>query len=301
MRVFVTGGTGYIGSAVVRHLVRAGHTVTCLVRSPERQARVSSLGAKSVLGNLKTPASYAALATEQDASVHLGFEYGEQAAATDRSTVDTLLSAARSAGRPYSVVYTSGVLVLGPAGQAPAYEDASTAQAVFNTWRPGNERVVLDASSAAVATAVIRPGWVYGGEDGLAAGYFESAVREGAAAFVGDGQNRMPLVQREDIAELYRLALEQHASGILHGVEDAPARVADYAAAASRAASKQGAVRSIPLDEAKKTLGPFAEAMCVDQWVGSRRAQALGWKPRHPFLESTAEAFADWQTARASR
>jgi nucleoside-diphosphate-sugar epimerase len=301
MRIFVTGGTGYIGSAVVRHLVGAGHTVTCLVRTAERQARASAFGAKSVVGDLKTPASYAALAAEQDASVHLGFEYGEKAAATDRSTVDTLLSAARSAGRPYSVVYTSGVLVLGPAGTAPAFEDASTAEAIFNTWRPGNERVVLAGSSTSVAVAVIRPGWVYGGEDGLPAGYFESAVKEGAAAFVGDGQNRMPLVQREDIAELYRLALEKRATGIFHGVEDAPARVADYAAAASRAAGKQGAVRSIPLAEAMKTVGPFAEAMCVDQWVGSRRAPALGWKPRRPFLESTPEAFADWQTARASR
>jgi len=300
MRIFVTGGTGYIGSAVVRHLARAGHAVTCLVRSPERLAHAQSLGATGVVGNVQTPASYASVAQEQDAAVHLAFNYGEEAAAADRSAVDTLLSAAHAAGKPYAVVYTSGVLVLGPAGPAPAYEDASTAQAIFNTWRPGHERVVLAANSAVLATTVIRPGWVYGGREGLAAGYFESAVKEGAAAFVGDGKNRMPLVQREDIAELYRLVLEKRVSGIFHGVEDGAGRVADYAAAASHAAGKKGAVHSIPLAEAKKMLGPWAEALCADQWVGSRRAQSLGWKPRRPFLDSAVEAFTEWRATQAS-
>jgi nucleoside-diphosphate-sugar epimerase len=300
MRIFVTGGTGYIGSAVVRHLVRAGHSVTGLVRSAERRAQLQSVGAEGVLGDLQTPGSYASVAAEHDAAVHLGFESGEQAGRTDRAALDTLLTAARASGRPYGVVYTSGVLVLGPAGPEPAYEDASTAHAVFNTWRPAHERVVLAANALSLVTAVIRPGWVYGGKGGLAAGYFESAQTEGAAAFVGDGRNRMPLVQREDIAELYRLVLEQHASGIFHGVEDEPGRVLEYATAASRAAGKQGATRGIPLSEAKRTLGTFAEAMGVDQWVGSRRAQALGWKPGGAFLETAAEAFADWQRELAS-
>jgi nucleoside-diphosphate-sugar epimerase len=301
MRVFVTGGTGYIGSAVVRTLVREGHVVTGLARSAERPAHHDAQGARSVVGTLRTPERYAAVATEQDASVHLAFEYGAEAASADRSAVDTLLSAARASGRPYLVVYTSGVLVLGPAGPSPAYEDASTARAIFNTWRPAHERMVLAANAPALATVVIRPGWVYGGEGGLAAGYFESALKAGAAAFVGDGDNRMPLVEREDVAALYGLALEQRATGVLHGVEDGTGRIRDYAAAASRAAGAEGAVRSIPLEEAKRTLGPFAEAMCVDQWVGSKRAQAYGWKPNTPFLERAPEAFADYQRAQAVR
>jgi nucleoside-diphosphate-sugar epimerase len=277
--------------------VRAGHAVTGLARSAERAARLEALGAKAMVGTLRTPAAYAAVAAEQDASVHLGFESGPEAATADRSAVDALLAAAQAAGRPYVVVYTSGVLVLGPAGASPAYEDASTEKAVFNTWRPGHERLVLAANSPAVATVVIRPGWVYGGRGGLLADYFQSALTEGAAAFVGDGHNRMPLVQREEVAALYRLALERRVTGILHGVESGPGTIRDYAAAASRAAGKAGAVRSITLDEAKRTLGPFAEAMCLDQWVGSRRAQAYGWTGGRPFLERADEAFADWQRA----
>src|SRR5271165_6525780 len=219
MRIFVIGGTGYIGSAVVQQLVRAGHAVTGLVRSPAGQTQLSALGARPVLGDMKEPSSYAAVAGQHEAAIHLGFASNEPAAPLDRTVVDTLLSAARSTGKPYSLLYTSGVLVLGPARQEPADEEASTAHAVFNTWRPGHERLVLAAASPGMASAVIRPGWVYGGRGGLVGGYFESAVTEGAAALVGDGQNRMPLVHREDVAELYRRVLEQRATGIFHAVD----------------------------------------------------------------------------------
>jgi nucleoside-diphosphate-sugar epimerase len=299
MKVFVTGGTGYIGSAVVQHLVHAGHSVTGLVR-PGRELVLARLGARAVMGDLKVPQSYSALAAEHEALVHLAFNYGADAAAADATAVETLLAVAQRAPAPRCVVYTSGVLVLGKAGATPAYEDASTAAAFFNTWRPGHERLVLEANSVRVATAVIRPGWVYGGNGGLVAGYFASALDEGAAAFVGSGENRMPLVHRGDVAELYLQVVAQRATGIFHCVDEGSGRIAEYAAAASRAAGKGGATRSIALPEAVKTLGPFAEAMCLDQWVGSRRAQTLGWKARPPFLQSAAEAFAEWRAARAS-
>jgi nucleoside-diphosphate-sugar epimerase len=301
MHVFVTGGTGYIGSAVVRHLLQGGHTVTGLVRSPERQAQLARLGARGVLGDIRTPASYAAVAGEHEALVHLGFEYSAEATSADRTAVETLLAAARSGRGARSFVYTSGCLVLGPAGATPAYEDGPTAQAIFNTWRPAHEQVVLAASTPALAIAVIRPGWVYGGDGGQVAGYFETALKDGASAYIGDGKNRMPLVHREDVATLYRLVLERRATGIFHAVDGATGRVVEHAAAASRAAGKDGATRSIPLDEARKTIGPFAEATVVDQVLGSRRAQALGWKPRPAFVDTAAEAFADWQSARSGR
>ncbi len=301
MRIFVIGGTGYIGSAVVQQLVREGHAVTGLVRSGAKQAQLAALGARGVLGDMKLPSSYAGEAGAHDAAIHLGFAASEAAAALDRTVVDTLVDAARAARRPYSVLYTSGVLVLGPAGAEPAYEDASTAHAVFNTWRPAHEQLVLAAASATLATAVVRPGWVYGGQGGLVAGYFQSALAEGAAAFVGDGNNRMPQVHLEDVADLYRRVLERHAGGIFHAVDAGSARVRDTAEAASRAAGRRGAVRSLPLPEAIRAMGPFAEAMCLDQWVASRRAQTLGWQPRRPFVESAAEAFAEWQAPRAAR
>ncbi|HMK72921.1 MAG TPA: NAD-dependent epimerase/dehydratase family protein [Myxococcaceae bacterium] len=300
MRVFVTGGTGYIGQGVVQHLVAAGHVVTGLVRAEERVPLLTRLGARAVLGNIRDPEAYAAAAGESDALVHLGFDAGEQPAVADRTAVDTLLAAARGPHGPRTFLYTSGCLVVGKAGAAPAYEDASTAGALFNTWRPAHEELVLAAASPELATSVVRPGWVYGGDRGAVAGYFATALDEGKAAYIGEGKNRMPLIHRDDLAELYRLVLERRARGIFHAFDQGQDRVLDQATAASRAAGRGGATRSIPLEEARKTLGPWADAYCLDQWLGSRRAEALGWKPRRPFADTADQAFAEWRAARAA-
>jgi nucleoside-diphosphate-sugar epimerase len=300
MRVFVTGGTGYIGRGVVQHLVSAGHSVTGLVRAEERVPVLARFGAGAVVGNIRRPETYAAAAADSDAVVHLGFEAGEHAAAADRTAVDTLLGAARAGHGPRTLLYTSGCLVLGKAGAAPAYEDGSTAGARFNAWRPAHEERVLAAASPELATAVVRPGWVYGGDRGAVAEYFATALDEGKTAYIGDGQNRMPLVHRDDLAELYRLVLERRAGGVFHAIDQGQGRVLDQATAASRAAGRGGATRSIPLEEARKTLGPWADAYCLDQWLGSRRAEALGWKARRPFADIADQAFAEWRAARSA-
>jgi nucleoside-diphosphate-sugar epimerase len=297
MRVFLTGATGTIGSSVVRTLVKAGHRVTGLVRSAEKEAELKALGAGALRGDLKEPSTYQAVAAEHDACIHIGFEYTAQGVAADRAAIDTLLEAARGAGSPRSVVYTSGVLVLGNTGDRPADESASTAGAIpAVAWRPEHERLVLAAASEALATAVVRPGFVYGGGRGLIEGYFETATKEGAAVYVGDGRNRMTLVHAEDLAELYRLFVEKRARGVFHAVDGASPRIAELARAASEAAGKGGATRSLSVEEARKQMGPFADALCTDQVVVTRRSVELGWKPAHrPFLESAREVFAAWR------
>lgn len=102
MRIFVTGSTGYIGSAVVRALVKAGHQVTGLVRSEEKAAALEAIGGKPIRGDLKDVASYRDAAAKSDASVHIGFEYGPEGVAADRKAVETLLDAARTGRKPRS-------------------------------------------------------------------------------------------------------------------------------------------------------------------------------------------------------
>ncbi len=132
-------------------------------------------------------------------------DYEAETVAADHAAVETLLDAARQA-REGTLVYTSGCWVLGNTGDVPADERAPTANAAeLVAWRPAHERKVLDAAGDRLATAVIRPGIVYGGRGGILAGMFESAVEGGAAEFIGDGDNRWSLVHREDLAELYRL------------------------------------------------------------------------------------------------
>ncbi len=296
MRVFVTGATGYVGSVVVAALAKAGHQVTGLVRSDEKASELKSLGATPLRGDLKNTASYRKAAAEHDGIVHIGFEYGPEGVAADRKALEALIEAARASGKPSSLVYTSGVLCLGNIGEEPADEDAPANAIPLVAWRPAHEKLTLDAATDHLATAVVRPGFVYGGAKGLIAGYFESATREGTAAYVGDGQNRMSLVHRDDLAELYRRVVEKRARGMFHGVDGAAPRIADLAKAASEAAGKGGATTSISIEQARQTMGPFADALCTDQVVVTKRSADLGWIPAHErALDAMAEVFAEWQ------
>ena len=298
MRVFMTGSTGYIGSAVVKALVRKGHQVSGLVRTAEREAMLGALGGTPVRGDLKDPSTYRQAAAEHDVSVHIAlFDYGPNGIQADRRATETLLEATQGVGAPRYMLYTSGVLVLGHTGDTPVDERASTAGAVpLVAWRPAHEQLVLAAATETFTTAVIRPGFVYGGGKGIAAGYFESAVDKGAAAYVGDGKNRMALVHRDDLAELYRLLVEKRAGGMFHGVDGAAPSIAELARAASGAAGRGGATRSLPVEEARKTMGSLADALGTDQVIATRQAPAIGWATSHrPFVEAAQEMFQEWQ------
>lgn len=294
MKVFVTGGTGYVGGAVVQAFVRAGHEVSALSRSEDRDAAVRALGGTPVRGSLAHLAPLAGRIAEHDAAVHTAMDYGLGPPA-DAEAIDAMLDGARQAGRPFVVVYTSGVWVLGttPSPASEATPTVRPAQAV--AWRPAHERRVLEAVTERLATAVVRPGIVYGEKRGLVAPWFESAVKEGRAAYPGPGDQRWALVHRSDLAELYRLVVEKRARGIFHGVDGASPTVAEAASAASRAAGKGGAVRAIPIEEARRTMGPMADALAMDQVVVSARAAEVGWAPRHPpFVTDAPNAFREW-------
>jgi nucleoside-diphosphate-sugar epimerase len=300
MYIFVTGATGYIGHAVVGELVALGHEVTGLVRDDAKAELVRRLGARGVVGDSADPDSYREHAAEHDALVHTAFSSGPGAVAADRTAVETLIAAAR-AGKARSLVYTSGIWVLGATGDAPAFEGAPTDHPMpLVAWRPAHERLALEAGIHHLASAVIRPGIVYGGRGGLTGSYFESAEKEGAAAYVGDGTNRLPMIHVEDLARFYRRVVEHHARGVFHAVDGNAVPLAEVARAASEAAGKGGAARSIPLAQARQTLGAFADCLALDQFIESRRAAELGWRPEHPnFLGEAAKAYLEWKSAQA--
>jgi nucleoside-diphosphate-sugar epimerase len=327
MQIFVTGATGYIGLAVVGELAAAGHSVTGLVRGEAKVEQLSRLGAHGVVGDIAEPATYREEAARHEVLVHTAFDYAAASpAGSDRTAIDTLLAAVR-AGWTRAVVYTSGVWVLGATGDTPASEEAPTDHpAELVTWRVPHERLILDAGRAttspatpatpaasaatpgaqpaptaaipdlALATAVIRPGIVYGGRGGIPGTYFESAEKEGAAKYVGDGSNRIPMIHVADLARFYRQVIEQRAAGIFHAVDGNAVPLAEVARCCSEAAGTGGATHSIPLDEARRSLGAFADALALDQVVESRRAGGLGWRPAHPsFVAEAGKAYQEWK------
>ncbi len=294
MRVFVTGATGYVGSAVVKAFVDRGHRVTGLARAPEKDAALKALGADPVRGSLPDlPRMQEALA-DADVLVHCAMDYA-LGPAGDRAAIDALLAAARASGAPRCVIYTSGVWVVGET-RSPAGEDAPTDHpAAAVAWRPAHERLVLAAATGPLAAAVIRPGIVWGERRGLMAGFLEAGARGEAAAHVGPGENRWPPVHRDDLAQLYRAVAESGARGVFHGVDGSAPRVKDLAAALAAAAGG-GTTRAIPLEEARKSMGPMADALAMDQVVVSTRAAEVGWKPLRPrFPEAARDAFREWK------
>ncbi|MGH7558241.1 MAG: NAD-dependent epimerase/dehydratase family protein [Gemmatimonadota bacterium] len=300
MRVFITGASGYVGSAIAGAFVEAGHDVTGLYHSSGSEGGVRDLGAEAVQGDIGDPDTFQAAARDHDVYVHAAFDAKDPARA-DRDTVEALLrmTGDAEARSPRMILYTSGCWVLGDTGEEPADEEAPTDHpAEIVAWRPRHEEQVLTAATEVVATAVIRPGMVYGGSGGLVSRLFETAVEDDAAAYVGKGGNRWSLIHRGDLARLYLRVAEERAGGIFHGVDGQPLQVTELARAASVAAGA-GETRGVPLDEARGELGPMADALILDQALIARRSGEIGWRPiRRDFRGAAHEAFIEWKRER---
>lgn len=277
MRIFLTGATGCVGSAALEALLRAGHQVTPLVRTREQAARFGARDLRAVVGNLGDPTSYRGAAAGFDGYVHTAFEYSERGAQVDRIAIETLLDAA-SAEKAALVIYTSGVWVLGHQ-RTPADEQAPLSPTPVVAWRPAHERRVLDAATPNRRTVVVRPGIVYGGSRGIMADLFRDA-RNGLMRIVGHGDNRWPLVYDRDLGDLYaRLAASPSASGVYHATDEGDERVIDLVQAIAGVMAVRPEIRHMPLEEARAKMGPYADALALDQIVRSPRARALGWAP----------------------
>jgi nucleoside-diphosphate-sugar epimerase len=296
LRIFLTGGTGYVGSAVLDALVRGGHRVEALARNRERAAYVQAHGAQPVLGDLMQPASYVEAAAAADGAIHTAFTDTGRGPEIDAAAIDALLKP--SGSRDRFVVYTSGVWVLGNQ-TSPADETAPPSPAPLVSWRPAHEQRVLNAGSSRLRTAVIRPGIVYGGARGIVSVLFKDAAN-GLVRVVGSGDNHWPLVYDRDLGELYlRVATNRAASGIYHANDEGDERVNDLVAAIGAQVALRPSVRHVPLTEARKKMGPLADALALDQIVRSTRSRELGWSPSlHSVGGNVARLFEEWRRGR---
>ncbi|HWI18816.1 MAG TPA: NAD-dependent epimerase/dehydratase family protein, partial [Vicinamibacterales bacterium] len=262
MQVFLTGATGIIGSAVLDAMIKGGHRVTALARDPEKAERLAALGATPVIGELGTPKSYAHAVKPADAVVHAALDASPRGIAIEKQGLDTMLSAQTEAsqadGKSRVFIYTSGVWVLGQTAKA-AEEDAPLDPPPHAEWRPAHEDKVLSAFSAALRTVVVRPGIVYGGGRGIVAELIKDALN-GLIRVVGPGKNRWPCVYDHDLAELYLRILETPtAAGVIHATDEADERVMDIVEAIAEHVPQRPDIRNVPMTEARKKLGTYAD------------------------------------------
>jgi nucleoside-diphosphate-sugar epimerase len=289
MHVFITGGTGLIGSAVVAELVGHGHTVLALTRSDASAAAAEAAGATPLRGDLADLAALRAGAEQADGVVHLAFgnDFSSPAAlaanvAEETAALATLGEVLVGSDRP--LVTVSGTPWI--PGRASTEADPLPTEGPVG-GRALAVTATLDLAARGVRSAAVRmPRTVHNEGDGGFAGLLTGiARRTGVSGYPGDGTQRWPAVHALDAAVLFRLVLESAPAGTAwHAVDDEGDAVRDIAAVIGRRLGVP--VRAVP----EETFGPIGPIFAMDQPASSAHTrQALGWEPRHPSLLADLE------------
>jgi nucleoside-diphosphate-sugar epimerase len=265
------------------------------VRNSEAAAAVQARGGHPVLGDLLESATWRDAAAAADGTVHAAIEYGPRNRQVDAAAIEGLTTLPPRKGR--FLVYTSGCWVLG-ATPEPADETAAVNPLEIVSWRPEHEQRVLDAASAGVRAIVVRPGIVYGGARGIVGDLLKD-VSNGLVRIVGTGENHWPLIYDRDLGELFaRLIATPAASGIYHASDHGDETVNEIVAALGEHAPIAPSVRHVPIAEARKKMGPYADALAADQILRCPRARALGWSPTlHSVAGNAARLLEEWRRA----
>jgi len=294
MKIFVTGASGWIGSAVVPELLGAGHEVVGLARSDESAKRVEEAGAEVHRGDVDDPDGLAKAAADSDGVIHLAFQHElafsgnfAAAAAADRRAVEAMGAALADSDRPF--VLASGLLGLN-VGRVATEDDGLVPSDEIRANPAGRRSatalLTLSLRGSGVRSSVLRlPPTVHGdGDNGFIATFVAIARQRGVAGYVGDGANRWPAVHRSDAARLARLAVESAPAGsVLHAVGDEGVAFREIAEAmGGRLGIPTASVTPADALEHFSFLGHFA-GMDSPATAAITR-QLLGWEPTGPSL-----------------
>jgi len=296
MRVFVTGASGWIGSAVVPELIGAGHEVTGLARSDASAAALAAAGAQVQRGTLDDLDTLRKAAAASDGVIHLAFKHDiafsgdfQGAADADRRAVETFGEALAGSDRPFLIA--SGTLGLTP-GRVATERDGRGSDPAVAAWGSGPEtrrataELTLSFAARGVRSSVVRlPPTVHGdGDNGFMATLVGIARDKGVSGYIGDGSNRWPAVHRLDAAHLFRLALEQAPAGsVLHAIADEGVPIRAIAEVIGRHLDLP--VVAISPEDAGEHFTWLAGFLATDSPASSTLTrELLGWQPTHPGL-----------------
>ena len=302
MRVLITGGTGFVGSAIVPELLAAGHAVVGLARSDAAAAALARAGAEVHRGDLGDLDSLRRGAAAADGVVHCAYVHDfsalEASGRTDLRAVETLGAALEGTGRPLAVASPTGHVAPGRIATEDVVPDTAASP------RATSEHATLALRGRGVRASLVRlPASVHGrGDHGFVPALIGLAREKGVSAFVGDGSNRWPAVHRHDAARLFRLALETAPAGaVLHGVAEEGVPTRTIAEVIGRRLGVP--VSSVAAEDASEHFGWLGRFYAADLPASSARTrERFGWEPVEPGLVADLEAghyFEDTEPAAA--
>jgi nucleoside-diphosphate-sugar epimerase len=275
MRIFLTGGSGYIGLATIAEAVRRGHVVEALARSEQSAQAVANVGAIAVRGSLTDLDVLNHAAARAEAVIHL--------AQATSAAMDLAAAAAMQDGvGAGTYVHTGGSWVYGDTDGVQD-ETAPWNPPSVVAWRKSVEDAVLARVADGARPVIVQPGLLYGGDNRLIDHFFITPGKlSGAVPYIGDGANRWALVHVDDVVTLYLAALSAKPGSVYIGVGEGYPTMKQVAEAAARGAGLDGKTVSITLEQARAQMGPVADAFALDQRLTSAKAyRELGWAPTH--------------------
>ncbi|MBA3976412.1 MAG: NAD-dependent epimerase [Candidatus Solibacter sp.] len=284
MNVFVTGATGYIGSAICQLLQQRGHTVTGLTRGPGKAAALREKGYRAIVGEVDDADLIYAGCKRNDAVIHCAMEFIPSAGLIDSTAVRHMIDANRGTLKP--LVYTSGVWVFGDTKGRTVGEASALHTPEFVLWRPAVEEMVVNAKEVGISGVVLRPGMVFGRGGGVLARMFRQARAERVIRIAGHGGNHWSTIHIDDLAELYLHAITRPAAGeVFIATGGMPHRVERIAAEVASRCGPGVKVVNTPVGLAVTQMGPVAGCLAMDQKVASTKAaRFFGWAVRHPSI-----------------
>ncbi len=291
MRVFVTGATGFIGSAVVKELIASGHQVIGLCRSDEKAPALAAAGAEVFHGSVKDADGLRKGAARSDGVIHLAFNHDFSKFVAncedDRRVIAALGSALAGSDRP--LIVTSGTPIANTVPGEPAREDNAIVGSATHP-RAASEEAAAAIAADGVNVSVVRLPQVH---DTMRQGLITPAIaayrEKGACAYVGDGLNRWPAAYVLDVARLYRLAIEKaEPNAKYHAVAEEGVPMRDIAGATGRRLKLP--VKSIAPEEAQAFFGWLTMFAALDMPASSEQTRKkLGWRPIGPGLIADLE------------